>query len=127
MIIGTGIDIVEIERFRKILAGTGERFLMRVFTPEEQRFCMARQDPATHLAARFAAKESVFKALGTGWGKGVTWLDVEVNRPEQGAPVILLHGAAREIAASKGVKMIHLSLTHAKNCAAATAILEKAE
>ena len=124
MIIGTGIDIVEIARFRKILAGTGERFLKRVFTPEEQRFCLARQDPAPNLAARFAAKEAVFKALGTGWSQGVTWLHVEVSRPEHSAPVILLHGAAREIAAAKGVTRIHLSLTHTNNCAAATAVLE---
>jgi holo-[acyl-carrier protein] synthase len=124
MIIGTGIDIVEIARFRKILAGTGERFLNRVFTPEEQRFCLSRKDPAPHFAARFAAKEAVFKALETGWAKGVTWTDVEVRRQEQGAPVILLHGAAQEIAASKGAGRIHLSLTHTDNWAAATAILE---
>ena len=126
MIIGTGIDIVEIARFRNILAKSGERFLNRVFTPEEQRFCLARQDPAPHAAVRFAAKEAVFKALGTGWAKGVTWLDVEVRRQEQGAPVILLHGTAQKIAVSKGVGRTHLSLTHTDNWAAATAILEAA-
>ncbi|MDR0310528.1 MAG: holo-ACP synthase [Acidobacteriota bacterium] len=124
MIIGTGIDIVEIARFRKILAGTGERFLTRVFTSEERRFCLARRDPAPHFAVRFAAKEAVFKALGTGWSKGVTWLDVEVRRCEYDAPTILLHGAASEIAASKGIGKIHISLTHTDNWAAATAILE---
>ena len=124
MIIGTGIDIVEIARFKKILDGKGEYFLRRVFTPEEQRFCLARQYPEQHLAARFAAKEAVFKALGTGWTKGVTWLSVEVNRPEQGAPTILLYGVAREIAVSKGVVRINLSLTHTNSYAAATAILE---
>jgi holo-[acyl-carrier protein] synthase len=123
MIIGTGIDIVEIPRFRKVIARTGERFLRRVFTPEEQRFCLARQDPTPHLAARFAAKEAVFKALGTGWSKGVTWLDVEVCRRDQDAPVVLLHGTAQKIAISKGVSTIHLSLTHTNNHAAATAIL----
>jgi len=124
MIIGTGIDIVEIARFRKILAGSGDRFLKRVFTPEEQRFCLAKQNPAQHFAARFAAKEAVFKALGTGWANGVTWLDAEVSRQEHNAPVILLHGVAQEIAATKGVRQIHLSLTHTDNYAAATAILE---
>jgi holo-[acyl-carrier protein] synthase len=124
MIIGTGIDIVEVARFRKILAGASERFINRVFTPEEQRYCLARQDPAPHLAARFAAKEAVFKALGTGWSQGVKWIDVEVQRREEGTPVILLHGAAQEIAASKGTGKIHLSLTHTSNWAAATAILE---
>ena len=124
MIVGTGIDIVEIARFRKILAGSGERFLNRVFTLEEQKFCLARHDPAPHFAARFAAKEAVFKALGTGWAKGVTWLDVEVQRQEDGAPTILLHGVAQEIAVSKGAGKIHLSLTHTDNWAAATSILE---
>ena len=124
MIIGTGIDIVEIARFRKVLTGAGERFMTRVFTVEEQRFCLKRKDPAPHLAVRFAAKEAVFKALETGWAKGVTWLDVEILRQEHGAPFVLLHGAAQEIAASKGVGRVHLSLTHTDNWAAATAILE---
>jgi holo-[acyl-carrier protein] synthase len=124
MIIGTGIDIVEIARFRKILAETGERFWARVFTSEEQRFCLARRDPVPHFAARFAAKEAVFKALGTGWSKGVTWLDVEGRRLEYNAPEIWRHGAAAEIAASKGVKRIHISLTHTDAWAAATAVLE---
>jgi len=124
MIIGTGIDIVEIARFRKILARTGERFLMRVFTPEEQRFCLAHHDAIPHFAARFAAKEAVFKALGTGWANGVTWLNVEVRRKERDAPVISLHGTASAIAASKGIRRIHLSLTHTDNWAAATAIIE---
>ena len=124
MIIGTGIDIVEIARFRKIIARAGERFLMRVFTLNEQQFCLTRKDPAPHLAVRFAAKEAVFKALGTGWTESVTWLNVEVQRQEQGAPSILLHGATSEVAASKGVRRIHLSLTHTDNWAAATAILE---
>jgi len=125
MIIGTGIDIVEIARFRKILKGAGERFLVRVFTREEQRFCLKRKDSAPHFAVRFAAKEAVFKALETGWAKGVTWLDVEVLRQEMGAPSVLLHGATQEIAALKGVERVHLSLTHTDNWAAATAILEK--
>jgi len=124
MIIGTGIDIVEIARIRKIITGSGERFLMRVFTGEELRFCLKRKDPAPHFAVRFAAKEAVFKALETGWAKGVTWLDVEILRQEQGAPFVLLHGAANVCAASKGVVKIHLSLTHTDNWAAATAILE---
>jgi len=124
MVIGTGIDIVEITRFRKILAGSGERFLMRVFTSDEQRFCMARRDPAPHFAVRFAAKEAVFKALGTGWAKGVSWLDIEVRRQGHDAPAIILHGAAQKIATAKGVATVHLSLTHTDNWAAATAILE---
>ena len=126
MIIGTGIDIVEIARFRKILSGTenAEHFLRRVFTPDEQQFCLARRDPAPHFAVRFAAKEAVFKAMGTGWAKGVTWLDVEVRRQEQDAPVISLHGEAQKIIVSKGVVKTHISLTHSHNWAAAIALLE---
>lgn len=125
MILGTGVDIVEITRFRKVLERTKDRFLQRVFTPEEQAFCLAHHDPAPHLAVRFAAKEAVFKALGTGWAKGVTWLDVEVQRRNQEAPVILLHGEAERLSSTKGVRAIHLSLSHTDNWAVATAILEQ--
>jgi len=125
MIIGTGIDIVEIARFRKILSSeTRDRFLKRVFTCEERRFCLRHRDPAPHFAARFAAKEAVFKALGTGCAGGMTFPDVEVYRQEQTAPAIRLYGETSRLSATKGVRQIHLSLTHTENWAAATAILE---
>lgn len=124
MIIGTGIDIVEIGRLRKILSRTGDRFLARVFTPEERQFCQARKDPTPHLAVRFAAKEAVFKALGTGWAHGATWLEVQVQRQDGEAPAILLHGATLQISIAKDVQRIHLSLTHTESWAAATVILE---
>ena len=125
MILGSGVDIVEIVRFRKILERSKERFLQRVFTPEEQEFCLAHHDPAPHFAVRFAAKEAVFKALGTGWAKGVTWLDVEVQRRDQEAPTIKLHGEAQKLSALKGARTIHLSLSHTENWAVATALLEQ--
>jgi len=125
MILGTGVDIVEIVRFRKILERSKERFLQRVFTPEEQEFCLAHHDPMPHFAVRFAAKEAVFKALGTGWAKGVTWLDVEVERRNQEAPTIKLHGEAQKLSSLKGACRIHLSLSHTENWAVATAILEQ--
>ena len=125
MIIGTGIDIVEIERLRKILTGPlKDRFLQRVFTPEEQQFCLARRDPAPHFSARFAAKEAFFKALGTGCAHGATWFEVQVQRQEGGAPAILLHGVTLQLSIARGVEHIHLSLTHTENWAAATIILE---
>jgi holo-[acyl-carrier protein] synthase len=125
MILGTGVDIVEIVRFRKILDRSKERFIQRVFTPGEQEFCLAHHDPAPYFAVRFAAKEAVFKALGTGWAKGVTWLDVEVQRQNPEAPVIVLHGEARKLSAMKGARFVHLSLSHTENWAVATAILEQ--
>ena len=125
MILGTGVDIVEIVRFRKILDRSRERFLKRVFTPEEQEFCLAYHDPTQHFAVRFAAKEAVFKALGTGWAKGVSWLDVEVQRRNQEAPTIKLHGEAQQLSSLKGARTIHLSLSHTENWAVATAILEQ--
>ena len=85
MIVGVGVDVVEIPRLRKILARYGERFAQRVFTPEEREYCAAHTDPAPHYAVRFAAKEALFKALGTGWARGVTWQDVEVRRKAPGA------------------------------------------
>ena len=125
MIIGTGIDIVEIERLRKILAGASkDRFLQRVFTPEEQQFCLARRDPTPHFSARFAAKEAFFKALGTGCAHGATWLEVQVRRQEGDAPTILLQGTTLQLSIDRGVEHIHLSLTHTGNWAAAMVTLE---
>lgn len=124
MIIGIGVDIVEIARFRKALERSKERFVQRVFTAEEQNFCNAHHDPVPHFAVRFAAKEALFKALGTGWAKGVTWQDAEVLREESGAPALALHGEAQKLAAAKGAHAAHLSLSHTENSAVATVILE---
>ena len=124
MIIGTGVDIVEIARFRKVLERSKERFVQRVFTAEEQKFCTAHHDPVPHFAVRFAAKEALFKALGTGWAKGITWQDAEVLREESGAPVMVLHGEAQKLTAAKGAHAVHLSLSHTENSAVATVILE---
>ena len=125
MIIGTGIDIVEIPRLRNILERQKERFIIRVFTPAEQQYCNRHRDPVPHYAARFAAKEALFKALGTGWAKGVTWLDAEVLREGQDAPVMTLHGEALRLSTSMGVKKAHLSLSHTEQWAIAMVILEQ--
>jgi holo-[acyl-carrier protein] synthase len=124
MIIGTGVDVVEIPRFRKVLERVKDRFLFRVFTAAEQQYCNAHRDPAPHLAVRFAAKEALFKALGTGWAKGVTWLDAEVLREGQDAPTMVLHGEALSVSSAKGAQTIHLSLSHTDQWAVATVILE---
>jgi holo-[acyl-carrier protein] synthase len=124
MIIGTGVDLVEIDRFRKVIERLKDRFILRVFTPGEQLFCNAHRDPIPHFAVRFAAKEALFKALGTGWAKGVTWLDVEVLRERQDAPAMALHGEAQRLSASMGTQKVHLSLSHSDNWAIAMVILE---
>jgi holo-[acyl-carrier protein] synthase len=124
MIIGTGVDIVDIARFRGVLERLRERFILRVFTDVEQRYCSKRRDPAPHYAARFAAKEALFKALGTGWSRGVTWLDVEVQRERQEAPSMELHGEAKRLSAEMGASRIHLSLSHSDHYAVAMVILE---
>lgn len=124
MIIGTGVDLVEIDRFRRVIERLKDRFILRVFTAEEQRFCKEHRDPVPHYAARFAAKEALFKALGTGWAKGVTWLDVEVQRSSQNAPMMRLHGEAKRLSASMGAQKIHLSLSHSEKNAIAMVILE---
>ncbi len=125
MIIGTGLDIVEIERIRKVTERQKDRFIHRVFTPEEQRFCKKRRDPAPHFSARFAAKEALFKALGTGWAKGVSWLDVEVQRQDRQAPVMVLRGEAEKQYRRLGGSRVHLSLSHSDQWAVAMVVLEK--
>ena len=125
MIIGTGVDIVDIGRIRKIIERQGDRFVLRVFTPAEQEFCQRYRDPAPHFSARFAAKEALFKALGTGWAKGVTWLDAEVLREDPEAPVMVLRGEAANWHDRLGAGRIHLSLSHSDQWAVAMVVLEK--
>ena len=124
MIIGTGVDVVDIMRFRKVLERLKDRFVLRVFTPGEQQFCYEHREPVPHFAVRFAAKEALFKALGTGWAKGVTWLDVEVQRERQDAPTMVLHGEALRLSEAKGARAVHLSLSHTDHWAVAMVILE---
>lgn len=124
MIIGTGVDVVDIARIRGILEKLKDRFVSRVFTSAEQQFCDGHRDAAPHYAVRFAAKEALFKAIGTGWAKGVTWLDVEVLREHQEAPVLILHGEAQRLSQSMGVRKVHISLSHSDQWAVAMVILE---
>ncbi len=124
MIVGLGVDVVEIRRIRQALKHQGERFIRRIFTAAEQEFCEARRDPAPHYAVRFAAKEALFKALGTGWAKGLSWQDVEVVRREQDAPILVLSHAAEKQSQELGTRSIHLSLSHSDDSALAVVILE---
>jgi holo-[acyl-carrier protein] synthase len=124
MIVGTGIDIAEVPRIRQSLARFGDRFLHRIYTPGEIRYCDSKANRVERYAARFAAKEAAMKALGTGWSHGVRWRDCEVVRLPGGRPAIAFHGKAGEIAARLGVKNAALSLSHTAEQAIAQVILE---
>ena len=124
MIVGTGVDISEVRRIQAALERFGDRFLRRVFTPDEVQYCMGKPNVAERLAARFAAKEAGMKAIGTGLRYGVTWHDVEVVRLPRQRPVLQFHGKAAELAARLGCKHTHLSLSHTKEQAIAHVILE---
>jgi len=126
MIVGTGIDIVEVARLARLRDRFGERALRRIFTEAELTYCLGLALPASaaSLAARFAAKEAFYKALGTGVGAGGAWNEAEVVRCENGRPTMRLHGTAAENAARLGVRQIHLSLSHTATHAVASVILE---
>ncbi|HET9480345.1 MAG TPA: holo-ACP synthase [Candidatus Polarisedimenticolia bacterium] len=118
---GVGIDIIEIERVGAVLQRRGDRFIRHVFLPGEVRYCSARRNPATHYAARFAAKEAVIKALAVKKGMTFLWRDIEVIRSEDGSPSIRLTGRALELASRRGVTRVLVSLSHSETHAVATA------
>lgn len=125
MILGTGIDMVEIERVARSIERYGARFLERVYTPGEIAYCeRKRRNAAESYAARFAAKEAAAKALGTGIGMGVNWRELEVGREPAGRPTLLLHGRAAEIARGMGVRRTSLSITHTDTQSMAMVLLE---
>jgi holo-[acyl-carrier protein] synthase len=127
MIVGIGVDLCEIARMEKALDGpTGARFRERVFTDGEQAYCEGRRRGRLEsYAARFAAKEAAMKALGTGWGRGVSWHDLEVASVDQEAPRLRVHGRAATLAQDAGVARWHLSLSHTATTAIAWVIAER--
>lgn len=125
MIIGSGIDMVEIARIRQSMERFGQRFLDRVYTASEQAYCLRRRNAAESLAARFAAKEAGAKALGTGISRGVNWLEIEVFREPGGRPALRFHGRAAEIARQLEVGHAALSITHTGSLSMASVVLEK--
>ena len=124
MILGTGVDIAEVPRIRESVERFGKRFLRRIFTDGEIKYCESKARRLESYAARFAAKEAGMKALGTGWSRGVRWRDIEVVRPKGQRPTIQFHGQAAAIAERLGTKNIALSLTHTSEEALAHVILE---
>jgi holo-[acyl-carrier protein] synthase len=124
MIIGSGIDLVEITRIQQSMDRYGQRFLDRIFTAAEQAYCLRKRNAAESLAARFAAKEAGAKALGTGISRGVTWLEIEVVREPGGRPNLCFHGRAAAIATQLGAGHIALSLTHTGTLSMASVVVE---
>jgi holo-[acyl-carrier protein] synthase len=124
MIVGTGIDIAEVPRIRRAIERFGDRFLHRIFTAGEMRYCDSKANRMERYAARFAAKEAAMKALGTGWNYGVRWRDCEVTRLPGGRPTMAFHGVAAEFATRLGVKNAALSISHTAEQAIAQVILE---
>src|SRR5438128_11527071 len=124
MIVGTGIDIAEVHRIGEAMERFGARFLHRVFTEGERRYCDSKANRVERYAARFAAKEAAMKALGTGWSRGVRWRDIEVFRQPGSRPTIKFHGRAAEFATMLNTRNIALSLSHTPEQAIASVILE---
>lgn len=124
MIVGCGVDIIEIARIEDVIDRYGDRFFCRVYLPSEIRYCRSKRNAAESFAARFAAKEAAAKALGTGIQFGVGWRDIEVVRAPSGRPSLLFHGRARDLAQQLGVHHSVVSLTHSKSEAFAQVLLE---
>lgn len=121
---GIGIDLVETARIQASLDRFGDAFLERFLLPEEIEFCKSHKHPLTHIAARFAAKEAVAKAFGTGIGEAIGWHDIEVGRKPTGEPFLVLHEKAAKLFQERGGRGSHLSLTHTEHYAAAVVVLE---
>lgn len=124
MILGLGIDLIEVPRIQASFEKFGERFLQRILRPGEIAYCLSHKHPGPHLAARFAAKEAVSKAFGTGIGAQLGWQDIEVCRRESGEPYLVLHDGGQALFAARRATAILLSLSHTANHATAVAILE---
>ena len=124
MILGTGIDLIEVSRVQASHEKFGERFLNRILRPEEIFYCLSHKHPAPHIAARFAAKEAISKAFGIGIGSQLTWHDMEVGRRPSGEPYVILHDGGQKLLLERGAARLHLSLSHTAQYATAMAILE---
>jgi holo-[acyl-carrier protein] synthase len=124
MILGTGIDLIEVARIESSYERFGGRFLSRILLPGEISYCLSHKKPGPFLAARFAAKEAISKAFGTGIGAQLGWQDMEVCRKESGEPFVILHGKGKKLFEERGAKNLLISLSHTQIYATAVAILE---
>ncbi|MGA2241332.1 MAG: holo-ACP synthase [Verrucomicrobiota bacterium] len=124
MILGIGIDIIEVARIASSYEKFGERFVNRVLHADEIAYCLSHKNPAPFIAARFAAKEAISKAFGTGISAQLGWQDMEIRREDSGKPFVVLHGKGKKLFKSCRAKRLLVSLSHTANYAAATAVLE---
>ena len=124
MILGIGIDIIEVARIQASYERFGEKFLNRILHPNEITYCISHKAPGPFLAARFAAKEAISKAFGTGIGAQLGWRDMEVGRKESGEPFVILHGPGQELLNARKARAVLISLNHTQGHAAAVAVLE---
>jgi len=121
-IIGIGTDITECLRIAKMIERHGDLFINRVYTPAEIRYCQTRKQTTEHFTGRWAAKEAVLKALGTGWRRGISWRDVEVLNEPSGRPLVRVHGGVRDVVEQLGVTSLQVSISHCHTHATALAI-----
>lgn len=124
MILGLGIDIIEVARIAASHEKFGERFLNRILHPNEIGYCLSHKVPGPFLAVRFAAKEAISKAFGTGIGAQLGWRDMEVGRKESGEPFVILHERGQALLVARGARAVLISLSHTQTYAAAVAVLE---
>ena len=124
MILGLGIDIIEVARVAASHEKFGERFLNRILLPSEIAYCLSHKNPSPFLAARFAGKEAISKAFGTGIGAQLGWHDMEICRKESGEPFVVLHGKGKELLEKRGARIVLISLSHTAIHATAVAVLE---
>ena len=124
MILGSGIDLIEVNRVETAREKYGERYLNRILHPAETAYCLSHKIPGPFLAARFAAKEAISKAFGTGIGAQLGWQDIEIRRKDSGEPYVVLHDQGQLLLQARGGRMVHLTLSHTQKHATAMAILE---
>ncbi len=124
MILGVGTDIIEVARIQASYEKFGERFLNRILHANEIAYCLSHKSPGPFLAARFAAKEAISKAFGTGIGARLSWQDMEVAKRESGEPYVILHGDGKKLLEERGARAVLISLSHTQQHATAMAILE---
>jgi len=124
MILGTGIDIVECLRIAQMIERHGELFITRVFTDHEIEYCSARKAATQHYSGRWAAKEAVLKALGTGWRRGISWRDIEIRNDKSGAPTVKLRGGARDVMEAAHITRLHVTISHCRSFAVAYVVAE---
>ncbi len=126
-IFGIGTDIIECLRIAQMIERHGELFITRVYTQHEIQYCQSRKQATQHYAGRWAAKEAVLKALGTGWRKGISWRDIEIRNDAAGRPKVVLRGGAADVVEQLGITEMHVSISHCRSHATAYALAEGPE